>query len=236
MADPGDIIARTEGLLAPAGDLAGKKIVVTAGPTREPIDPVRFISNRSSGKMGYALALAAVRRGARVALVSGPVALPLPLGLESCDTVTTAVQMRSAVLDRLAEADALIMAVSDYAPAHSAPAKIKKKTDTLSLVLEKSPDILADVGKLRKRPLLIGFAAETENLEKNAREKFRRKKLDLIVANDVSKPGSGFDSDDNEALMISATGDTVHVPLMSKSRLADLILDQIATLLHSSRS
>lgn len=235
MADPADIIARVEELLAPVGDLAGRKIVVTAGPTREPLDPVRFISNRSSGKMGYAIAEAAVRRGARVILVSGPVSIPPPPGLEACDAVTTAAKMREVVLDRLEGADALIMAaaVSDYAPKHPAAEKIKKKEDTLSVTLEKGPDILAEVGKLRKRPLLVGFAAETENQEKNAREKCLRKKLDFIVANDVSKPGIGFDSDDNEVVIISASGNATHIPLMSKSRLADTILDRIVALLRS---
>jgi len=238
MADPSDIIARAEAMLAQSGDLAGRIIMVTAGPTREPLDPVRFISNRSSGKMGYAIAEAAVRRGARVILVSGPVSLPQPSGLEAYDTVTTAAEMHDAVMGRLGGADALIMAaaVSDYSPDQPAAKKIKKQDDTLAVTLQKNPDILAEVGKRRKRPLLIGFAAETENLEKNAREKCRSKKLDLIVANDVSKPGIGFDSDDNEALLLSASGDATPLPRMSKSRMADAILDKIAILLQSTRS
>lgn len=236
MIDPADIIARAEEMLYGAGDLQGKKIVVTAGPTREPVDPVRFISNRSSGKMGYAIARAAALRGASVVLVSGPTALSRPAGLESYAGITTASEMREAVLSHSRGADVLIMAaaVSDYRPTDAAAQKIKKQGDTLTISLEKTPDILAEIGGRAKRPLLVGFAAETENLEKNAREKCRGKKLDLIVANDVSKPGIGFDSDDNEAVIMTATGQAEHLPLMSKSQLADRILDRVAALMHSS--
>lgn len=236
MTDPADIIARVEELLAGTGDLQGKKIVVTAGPTREPVDPVRFISNRSSGKMGYAIARAAARRGARVVLVSGPTSLSRPTGLEYYAGITTASEMREAVLSHSKGADALIMAaaVSDYRPTDAAAQKIKKQGDTLTIVLEKTPDILAEIGGRAIRPILVGFAAETENLEKNAREKSRSKKLDLIVANDVSKPGIGFDSDDNEAVIMTATGRAEHLPLMSKNQLADRILDRVVALLHSS--
>lgn len=236
MIDPADIIARVEEILTGAGDLQGKKIVVTAGPTREPVDPVRFISNRSSGKMGYAIALAAARRGARVVLVSGPTSLSRPAGLESYAGITTASEMREAVLSHSEGADALIMAaaVSDYRPTDAAAQKIKKQGDTLTIVLEKTRDILTEIGRHKKRPLMVGFAAETEDLEKNAQEKCRRKKLDLIVANDVSKPGVGFDSDDNEAVIMTATGRAEHLPLMSKTQLADRILDRVAALLHSS--
>ena len=227
-----------EELLTPAGPLAGKTVIVTAGPTREAIDPVRFVGNRSSGKMGYALAAAARSRGARVVLVSGPTELPPPAGVELV-RVTTAADMRDAVVPLAAQADVVIMAaaVADYAPAAAMPQKIHKDADTLTLSLVRTPDILAELGRQRTgadRPLLVGFAAETADLVASARRKLRAKGVDLVVANDVSRNDAGFEVDTNEVTLVSDQGEET-LPLQSKSAIAALVVQRIETLLTHAR-
>ncbi|RMG98419.1 MAG: bifunctional phosphopantothenoylcysteine decarboxylase/phosphopantothenate--cysteine ligase CoaBC [Candidatus Dadabacteria bacterium] len=230
MADPLRIVEALEGVLTPK-DLRGETVLVTAGPTIEPMDPVRFISNHSSGKMGYALARAAVRRGARVILVTGPTSLPDPLDAEVV-RVTTAREMRDAVIARAEEATVTLMAaaVCDWRPAAAASQKIKKRSGAPpSLELEPNPDILRELGA-RKRPdqILIGFAAETSSLEESAKAKLEEKRLDAIVANDVTAPGAGFHVDTNEVVIFTASGERIGVPRMPKDRVADRILGLVA--------
>lgn len=207
--------------------LAGRRLVVSAGPTFEDIDPVRFIGNRSSGKMGFAIAEAAARRGARVVLVAGPVALATPAGVERVD-VRSARQMREAVIGAL-PADAYIgaAAVADYAPAQVAPGKIKKKDEQLTLELVRTPDILAEVAAHPQRPtLVVGFAAETHDVEFYARGKLEKKRVDLIAANRVGVAGSGFESDDNALTVYWRDGARALGPA-PKTQLADELLDLI---------
>jgi phosphopantothenoylcysteine decarboxylase/phosphopantothenate--cysteine ligase len=238
LAEPADIVRAAEELLTPAGPLAGKTVIVTAGPTREAIDPVRFVGNRSSGKMGYALAAAARSRGARVVLVSGPTELPPPAGVELV-RVTSAADMRDAVVPLAARADVVIMAaaVADYAPVAAMPQKIHKDADTLTLSLVRTPDILAELGRQRAgadRPLLVGFAAETADLVASARRKQRAKGVDLVVANDVSRNDVGFEVDANEVTLVSEQGEET-LPLQSKSAIAGLVVQRIETLLTHAR-
>jgi phosphopantothenoylcysteine decarboxylase / phosphopantothenate---cysteine ligase len=212
-------------------DLKGRTILVTAGPTREPIDPVRYISNRSSGKMGYAIAEAARKRGASVTLVSGPTALDVPFGVE-VTRVVTAEEMHAAVLAAAPQHQIVIKAaaVSDFAPRTIADRKIKKSehTEELTLTLRRNPDILTDVARLTPRPFIVAFAAETEAVEANAREKLLRKGADLIVANDVKDPSIGFDSDQNEVLVIAASdGSATRIAKSAKSEIANRLLDVI---------
>jgi phosphopantothenoylcysteine decarboxylase / phosphopantothenate---cysteine ligase len=216
---------------ATSQDLKGRTILVTAGPTREPIDPVRYISNRSSGKMGYAIAEAARRRGASVTLVSGPTALDVPFGVE-VTRVVTAEEMHAAVLAAAPQHQIVIKAaaVSDFAPRTIADRKIKKSehTEELTLTLRRNPDILTDVARLTPRPFIVAFAAETEAVEANAREKLLRKGADLIVANDVKDPSIGFDSDQNEVLVIAASdGSATRIAKSAKSEIANRLLDVI---------
>jgi phosphopantothenoylcysteine decarboxylase/phosphopantothenate--cysteine ligase len=212
-------------------DLAGERLLVTAGPSREPLDPVRYISNRSSGKMGYALARAAAQRGAEVVLISGPTALQPPAGVK-LTAVNTAAEMRQAILEEFAACTAVIMAaaVADYRPIEFSPDKIKRSKGSLDLRLEPNPDILKELGQRKEGKLLVGFAAETGNLDANAEKKLREKNLDMIVANDVTKDGSGFDGDTNIATIFDRRGATRSLPLMSKDELADQIFDQLLTL------
>lgn len=216
--------------------LTGETVLVTAGPTREEIDPVRFISNHSSGKMGYALAREAQRRGACVILVSGPVALAPPDGVELV-AVESAAEMHAAVVARAGECSVIIKAaaVADYRPQERENAKIKKQNGEMTLRLVKNPDILAELGQLAKRPFLVGFAAETHDLEAAAAKKLAEKNLDMIVANDVSRPDAGFNVDTNAARLLFRDGRTVECPLMSKDALASVILDHI-TAEHASRT
>ncbi len=209
-----------------AHDLEGETVLVTAGPTQEPIDPVRFVSNRSSGKMGYALADVAAHRGARVILVSGPVHIPEPCGVELI-RVRTAVEMRNAVLQNLSAATVVIKAaaVADYRVANAADRKMKKTGASLTLELEENPDILAEVGRIKGTRLLIGFAAETDDLEQEAKRKLQAKNCDMIVANMVG-PGRGFDSDENEVLIVTPAGNPIAVPRASKREIASRILDE----------
>ena len=217
MLEPDAIAAAV--LAAPSGALAGLRVVVTAGPTREPLDPVRFISNRSSGKMGFAVASAARAAGADVTLVSGPVALATPAGVRRID-VETAEQMYEAVHAAIGAADIYIgaAAVADYTPARCAKDKIKKTSDCLELSLQRAPDILASVAALERRPFTIGFAAETTDVEKHAREKLTRKHLDLIAANEVGADRA-FDREDN-ALLVLWPGGRRELALKSKTELA----------------
>ena len=213
-----------------ARDLEGRRVLVTAGPTREPLDPVRYLSNRSSGKMGYAIADAARRRGAQVTLISGPTSLIVPAGVE-VQRVKTAAEMHAAVMSVAAEHHILIKAaaVADFAPVSVADRKIKKSADreTLTIELRKNPDILADVARLTRRPFVVAFAAETDMIEQNAREKLQRKGADLIVANDVADVTIGFDSDQNEVLVIGKDGTTTRIERSSKSAIANRLLDLV---------
>lgn len=209
-------------------DLSGKTILVTAGPTREEIDPVRYISNHSSGKMGYALARSAQRRGAEVILISGPTALPKPDGVTVVD-VSSAAEMESEVMARVTECDVVIKAaaVADYRPAVRNSSKIKKESAATTIELVKNPDILAKLGTMKQRPYLVGFAAETDNLSENATKKLKEKNLDMIVANDVSQADSGFNVDTNRAILFFKDGGSSNCELMSKEQLAGAILDNI---------
>jgi phosphopantothenoylcysteine decarboxylase/phosphopantothenate--cysteine ligase len=223
--DPERIAALVAALAGKRRDLEGETILVTAGPTEEPIDPVRFISNRSSGKMGYALAQAAAARGARVILVSGPVSLPEPFGV-TVVRVRTAREMRQAVLDHLSQATVIVKAaaVADYHVLRVPGQKIKKTAMRLSLELEPTPDILAEVGQRKGDRLLIGFAAETENLVSEARRKLESKNCDMVVANLVGE-GIGFGSDENEVTLVMRTGEVVRLPRASKLEIANAVFD-----------
>ena len=229
LAEPEQIVAATLEWLSVSQDLAGETVLVTAGPTQEPIDPVRYLGNRSSGKMGYALAEAALRRGAKVILVSGPTALKPPAAAETI-FVETAQQMRTAILDRWEQATIILMAaaVADYHVKNAAPEKIKRK-GPMELQLEPNPDILAELGSLRavagkSSPVLIGFAAETSNMVENGRAKLAKKRVDAIVMNDVTRPGIGFNADRNEVTIITPSGG-VTIPEASKLEIARKILD-----------
>ncbi|MDP9269036.1 MAG: bifunctional phosphopantothenoylcysteine decarboxylase/phosphopantothenate--cysteine ligase CoaBC [Acidobacteriota bacterium] len=224
------IVAAALEALGATQDLAGETILITAGPTREFVDPVRYISNRSSGKMGYALAEAALRRGAHVILITGPVALKPP-GAAEVIPVETAEQMREGVLGNLARATIAIStaAVADYKAKHVAGEKIKR-TGPMTLELEATADILAEIAKVRQNQILVGFAAETSNVLANAKAKLERKQLDMIVANDVSKPAIGFDSDRNEVTILTRDGNVIDVPETTKWEVAHRVLDAVVKL------
>lgn len=228
LASPAEILKSVIECLTSRSDLSGVTFLITAGPTQEPIDPVRFIANRSSGKMGYAIAQAAAERGASVVLVSGPTSLPAPPNVDLV-RVQTAAEMLDAVLGRLSDAQVVIgaAAVADYTPKSPGQSKIKKTHSGMTLDLVPTPDIMAEVGRRKKDQILVGFAAETENLLANAREKLARKNLDLIVANDVSKPGIGFGSDENEVIIIDAQGNAKALPRMPKKEIAHHILEAV---------
>jgi phosphopantothenoylcysteine decarboxylase/phosphopantothenate--cysteine ligase len=239
LADPQRIADAAVALLARRQDLAGETLLITAGPTQEPIDPVRFLSNRSSGKMGYALAEAAVARGAQVVLIAGPVHLADPAGV-AIVKVHTAVEMREAVFEHLAQASIIIKAaaVADYHLSHVPSHKIKKTAVRLTLDLDPTPDILAELGQKKGDKLLIGFAAETDNLLDEARRKLRGKNCDMVVGNLVSGDGVGFESDYNEVVLALATGQTVPLGKASKREIADRILDEAIKLrlaLHAAQ-
>ena len=216
--------------------LAGRTVIVTAGPTQEPIDPVRHISNASSGKTGFALAEAARLRGAEVVLVTGPTHLRAPVGV-TCVQVRTAVQMRDAVREHFEAADVIIKsaAVSDFRPAATVADKVKKEEASLTLTLERNPDILAELGALKGHRVLVGFAAETRDLFANAQSKVSKKSLDLIVANDVSDPVIGFGSDHNQVHLIDAAGRVEPLPEMSKRALAETILNRVQEILRQRK-
>ena len=235
LAEPDEIVAAAEAVLTPQGPLRGQRVLVTAGPTYEDVDPVRYLGNRSSGRMGFAIATEAIRRGATVTLVAGPTSLDAPSGGEVI-RVRRAVEMHKAVLEHADAADVVIMAaaVADYMPADRADQKIAKTGDTLTLVLKKTPYILGDLGARRlatgRGPLLVGFAAETADLVARATDKLRRKHADLIVANDVSRSDAGFDVPTNAVTLITADGAEA-IPLQSKQRVAAEILDRVERLL-----
>jgi len=236
LAEPAEIVTAAEQLLKPAGLLRGARLLITAGPTREALDPVRFVGNRSSGKMGYALAAAARGRGADVILVSGPTALKPPAGVEVVH-VTTAAEMHQAVMKEAGTAAVVIMAaaVADYAPDAAATQKIHKDQDTMTLTLVRTPDIIGELGRRRAgqgTPLLVGFAAETTDVIAQARKKLRAKGVDLVVANDVSRADAGFEVDTNEVTLVSADGDET-LPLQSKTAIAERVLDRIETMLRA---
>lgn len=227
------IVEEIRTLLSPK-DFSEEKVLVTAGPTEEALDPVRFLTNRSSGRMGFALARAARRRGAEVTLISGPNALSVPQKVKYVP-VRSADQMREAVLNHLQNASILVMAaaVSDYRPKRTSPEKLKKSIVETILELELNPDILAEAGKKKDSRIIVGFAAETENLLQSAREKLEKKNLDLIVANDVTLPGAGFEVETNIVKLLDRSGKIEELPLMSKEDLADGILDRVARLRKS---
>ncbi|MDO8446988.1 MAG: bifunctional phosphopantothenoylcysteine decarboxylase/phosphopantothenate--cysteine ligase CoaBC [Deltaproteobacteria bacterium] len=230
MAEPSDILEEMETILSPK-DLKGERILVTAGPTCEAIDPVRFIGNRSSGKMGYALAKMALRRGAGVTLISGPSSLKPPRGVKFI-SVESAEEMRKAVITNLRDATTVVMAaaVADYTPVKVAFSKIKKSKEPLSLELAKTLDILSEIGQKKSKRLLIGFAAETENLVANAKKKLKEKNLDLIVANNLKEPGAGFGVDTNIVTIMDKNGSVEELPKMSKEDVAWIVLDRMAGL------
>ena len=236
LAEPAEIVDAALHVLRPQGVLSGVRVLVTAGPTLEDIDPVRFIGNRSSGKMGYAIAADAARRGARVTLISGPTRITPPRTDEFVP-VRRAADMHDAVMARAAEADVVIMAaaVADYTVATPEPQKIAKQEGPLTLTLTRTRDILADLGNLPSRrtadqPVLVGFAAETHDVLARAQRKLEHKRVDLIVANDVLQPGAGFDGDMNAVTLVTRD-DVEEVPLQSKSSVASRILDRVESLL-----
>ncbi len=232
LVDVNEILGAICQVLGRGDDLAGKRIVVTAGGTQEPVDPVRCLTNRSSGKMGYALAEAARDRGAHVILVSAPSALPKPIDIDVVD-VGTAQEMYEAVKKAVDKADALIMAaaVADYRPKQVSKSKIKRQqVPSLTLELEKTPDIL---GEVKGKFLRVGFAAESENLVANAKEKLEKKQLDLIVANDITAAGSGIGADSNQVVIIDREGKVEELPLLPKREVADRILDRVVKLIKS---
>jgi phosphopantothenoylcysteine decarboxylase/phosphopantothenate--cysteine ligase len=233
LAPPARVARAILGAAAVARSLEGRRVLVTAGPTREPLDPVRFLSNRSSGKMGYALAREAARRGADVVLVSGPVSLAPPPGLRVV-SVERAAGMRDAVLAEIAAADVLLMAAApaDFAVAAPAPEKIKRREGVPAVALVPTPDVLRDAAAAaRKTAVLVGFAAETQDLLANAEKKLAAKGVDLIVANDVARPGVGFDADENEVVLLAPGAEPVRVEKASKTVVAGRILDRVTALL-----
>jgi len=235
LAEPDEIVAAAEAVLRPEGPLRGTRVLVTAGPTYEDVDPVRYLGNRSSGRMGFAIAAEAMRRGADVTLVAGPTSVDPP-PVRELVRVRSAVEMREAVLGRADRMAVVVMAaaVADYAPERRAEQKVAKQGDTITLTLKKNPDILAELGQRRaaagRGPVLVGFAAETENVVASAAAKRERKQIDVIVANDVSRPDAGFDVDTNAVTIVGAAGAET-VPLQTKPAVAAVILNHIERLL-----
>lgn len=225
--DVSEIVEEVEAILSEK-DLTGENILVTAGPTREPFDPVRYITNYSSGKMGYALAIAARRRGAHVVLIRGPVSLPVPRGM-TVETVSSAVEMRNAVMNHLEASTVVIKAaaVADYRPDVCSESKIKKRPGPVTLTLARNPDIIAEVGRKKGNRILVGFAVETEKLIENAQVKMVDKNMDLIVANDVTQVGAGFGYDTNIIRILDRDGGQQELPMMDKMEAAERILDRI---------
>lgn len=233
MPEPESLMAHAGRMLEAAGNLSGRHVVVTAGPTREALDPVRFISNHSSGRMGVSIAEAAWRRGARVTLIAGPLSVPLPIGPRHV-AVDTTNEMRDAVAAALPDADALVMAAapSDYRAASPADSKMKRESGDTGIQLVANPDILIDTIPHRKHAsVVVGFALETDDVLANARKKLDRKQLDLLVVNDAREPGAGFGVDTNVVTLLSRSGAEEALPLMSKADVADAILDRVELLL-----
>ncbi|HEY2803587.1 MAG TPA: bifunctional phosphopantothenoylcysteine decarboxylase/phosphopantothenate--cysteine ligase CoaBC [Actinomycetota bacterium] len=233
MEEPETIRAAVEDLLARSADLAGRTIVVTSGGTHEPIDAVRFIGNRSSGKMGTAIAAEAARRGAEVVLISGPASVPPPAGVRTLE-VSTAAEMLAAAREAIPDADALVMAaaVADFRPVRVSEGKLKRRDGVPAVQLEPTPDVLAELSDALEGRVVVGFAAETADLERSGREKLETKGLDLIVVNEVGRPGTGFGSDTNEALILSANGDDAPLSTWTKRSLAREICDRLVKLLE----
>jgi phosphopantothenoylcysteine decarboxylase/phosphopantothenate--cysteine ligase len=236
LAEPETIVGEVVNLLSKEKDLEGKSIIVTAGRTEEPLDPVRYLSNRSSGKMGYAIAQEAYERGAKVTLISGPSNLSPPSGLNFVP-VRTAQEMLSAVRSVFKKADALIMsaAVSDFSPTLISKGKIKKGEEEIVLKLKPTVDILKEMGKQRKEKVLVGFSLETEDEIKNAKKKLAEKNLDLIVVNNPNVPGAGFEVDTNQVTLIDKRGKIEKLPLLSKKEVAGKILDKVSLLLRKKK-
>jgi phosphopantothenoylcysteine decarboxylase/phosphopantothenate--cysteine ligase len=238
MIEPNEIIGYARKILGKEGKFAGRKLIITAGGTREAIDPVRFITNRSSGKQGYALAQAGIDAGAEVVLISTPTALTPPIGAELI-SVQSAEEMLNAVLAKSAGADALIMsaAVADFRPTQIAEKKLKKRDGIPQILLEPAPDVLKRVASLSSRAsrprLVVGFAAESRDLISNAAEKLKSKKLDLIVANNISAKDAGFDAENNRVTLLYANGEQEKLSLMSKFEVAKIILSRVDILLKS---
>jgi phosphopantothenoylcysteine decarboxylase/phosphopantothenate--cysteine ligase len=237
LAELDEVIEKLEDLFSQK-DLKGERILVTAGPTQEPMDPVRFITNHSTGKMGFALAQCARRRGADVVLVTGPTSLSLPRRDLEVFRVQTAEEMRKTVLTLVKRCSIVIKAaaVSDYRPVAVSPHKVKKRSPSLSLNLERTADILQEVGKRKGQKILVGFAAETEEVIANARKKLAEKNLDLIIANDVAQPGAGFGHDTNQIKILYPTGEIKELPLMSKEEASMAILDEVARLIAKRKT
>ena len=237
LAEVGEIVDAAMAALARRRDLEGETVLVTAGPTVEDIDPVRFVSNRSSGRMGYRLAEAARDRGAKVVLVSGPATLPRPHGVEVVP-VRSAEDMQRAVAARVGPATVVIAAaaVSDYRPAAASASKVKKTDGPLTLELVRTPDILEGLGEAKGGRVLVGFAAETQDLLRNAAQKLEAKNLDLVVANDVSAPGAGFEAETNAVVILRRDGSRTDVPLASKREVAERILDEVTALRRAARA
>ncbi len=233
LAEPEQIVECVEARLTKK-DMQGEQVIVTAGPNCEPIDPVRFITNRSTGKMGFALARIAHQRGAEVTLVSGPTALAAPLGVRLC-SVRTALEMQQAVLAHYPRATIVVSAaaIADYRPAQIATQKLKKKDGDFSIPLDRNPDMLAGLGRDKGNRLLVGFATETENVLQNAERKLRSKNLDMIVANDVTQEGAGFAGDTNIVTLLDRTGQQEPLPLMSKDAVAHAVYDRLLALKKS---
>jgi phosphopantothenoylcysteine decarboxylase / phosphopantothenate---cysteine ligase len=248
LAEPDEIVAAAEAILKPASDsrgraadtstLRGRRVLVTAGPTLEDVDPVRFIGNRSSGRMGFAIAAEAAKRGAEVTLVAGPTSVEPPRVAEVVK-VRSAAEMHRAVIDRADRSDVVVMAaaVADYTPVDRAPQKVHKDDDTITLVLKRTPDILGELGRRRlasgRGPVLVGFAAETERVEEQGAAKRKKKHVDLIVANDVARSDAGFDVDTNAVTIVSEQGSET-LPLLPKSQVASEILDRVEQLIAGS--
>jgi phosphopantothenoylcysteine decarboxylase/phosphopantothenate--cysteine ligase len=236
LAELNEVMEKIEDLFSPK-ELKEERILITGGPTQEPIDPVRFISNHSTGKMGYALAKMARRRGAEVTLVTGPASLPIPRRDIEVVSVRTAEEMRKAVLTHMKGCSVVIKAaaVSDYRPKVMSERKLKKSASLLSLELERTKDILEEIGKKKGDRILIGFAAETEDLIANAKKKLKEKNLDFIVVNDVTKPGAGFGADTNQVKILFSSGEIRDLPLMSKEEVSQIILDEVVKLLKGKK-
>jgi len=239
LAEPESIVDAAEAMLRPSGSLLGRRLVISAGPTFEDLDPVRFIGNRSSGRMGYAIAAESARRGAHVVLVSGPTSLVPPVGA-LVERVRSAAEMAHAMTTHAAGADAVVMAaaVADYTPERPLETKMPKRDGPLQITLVRTRDILAELGRQRGAaplPVLVGFAAETGDPRGRARQKLSSKQVDLIVANDISRAGAGFDVETNAAILISADGD-VETPVQPKTELASTIVDRIEQMLTARAS
>lgn len=235
LAEITEIADEAETILTPK-DLAGEHVLVTAGPTREPFDPVRFISNYSSGKMGYALAVMAARRGADVTLISGPSSLPVPRRVKFI-LVSTALEMKDAVMKLYKKSTVVIKAaaVADYRPAVKSDSKIKKGKERLTVSLERNPDIVAEVGRKKGNRILVGFSMETDELIENSRAKMLKKKMDMIVANNLKDEGAGFQLDTNAVVIVDTDGQVEKLPLMSKMEVADKILDRVKKMITARR-